>query len=140
MSPATIDIGPAVVANHRRFAPVEALVDVLKRFGPQTADEIGSHLELSTRDVVATLNVLAAYQQVYLYSRPGEQDDQLLRDADLVVLRRSDATGEVIKDSRCEIRYVSVAQMAVLEAHRPVVRRVPTDDAGQGRTAVWSLR
>jgi hypothetical protein len=48
----------SLVANHR-YAPAEDLLDALEA-GEHTADDIATKLELSTRDVVNTLNMLAA--------------------------------------------------------------------------------
>ncbi len=50
--------GSVLVANHLRFAPADRILDVLSDLGQGTADAIAERLDLSTRDVVATLNAL----------------------------------------------------------------------------------
>lgn len=56
---ATLNDRTVLVANHRRLAPADDVLDTLDDLGATTANEIGEHLDVCTRDVVATLNVLS---------------------------------------------------------------------------------
>jgi hypothetical protein len=49
----------ALVATHRGFAAADDVLDALAELGEATADAVGERIGVSTRDVVATLNLLA---------------------------------------------------------------------------------
>jgi hypothetical protein len=68
------------VPNHSRFAPADPVLQALESADRRTADDIADDLDLSTRDVVATLNLLAAGENPLVRRRVHGIEDSSIRD------------------------------------------------------------
>jgi hypothetical protein len=71
--------GVVLVANHRGYAPADDVLNALAA-GSVTADVIGDEIDRPTRDVVATLNMLAAGENPLVRRRVIAVQDGSARD------------------------------------------------------------